>query len=114
MATWEDGPEYAPLERPEEFTSPAVEPLDLAPPPPVPAALPAQRPVFTDPSDPVAPLAALVPAPADDRDPQQPFAVRAAPRHAASRGTALSVEPVPGTRDPSVVRAGGLRRAAGT
>jgi hypothetical protein len=75
MATWEDGPEYAPLERPEEFTSPAVEPLDLAPPPPVPAALPAQRPVFTDPSDPVAPLAALVPAPADDRDPQQPFAV---------------------------------------
>ena len=75
MATWEDGPEYAPLERPEEFTSPAVEPLDVAPPPPVPAPLPAQRPLFAGPSVPVAPLAALVPAPADDRDPQQPFAV---------------------------------------
>jgi hypothetical protein len=75
MATWEDGPEYAPLERPEEFTSPAVEPLDVAPPPPVPAALPAQRPLFAGPSVPVAPLAALVPAPGDDRDPQQPFAV---------------------------------------
>jgi hypothetical protein len=75
MATWEDGPEYAPLERPEEFTSPVVEPLDVAPPPPVPAALPTQRPLFAGPSVPVAPLAALVPPPADDRDPQQPFAV---------------------------------------
>lgn len=77
MATWEDGPEYAPLERPEEFTSPAVDPLEAAPPAPVPAAVPVQRPLFTDPSVPVAPLAALVPPPADDRDPQQPFAVTA-------------------------------------
>ena len=76
MATWEDGPEYAPLERPAEFTSPAVEPLDVAPPvPQPPAALPSQPPVFDEPPQPVAPLASLVPPPKDGRDPQEPFAV---------------------------------------
>jgi len=75
MATWEDGPEYAPLERPAEFTAPAVQPLDVAPPPPPPAELPDRHPAFAEPPEPVAPLAALVPAPADDRDPTEPFAV---------------------------------------
>jgi hypothetical protein len=96
MATWEDGPEYAPLERPQEFTSPAVEPLDVAPPPPVPAALPAQRPLFAGPSVPVSPLAALVPAPADDRDPQQPFAVVASNLTSGSAwGSAHQPTPAP-------------------
>lgn len=76
MATWEDGPEYAPLERPAEFSSPAADPLDEGP-APVPAAPqpPVDRPAFTGPAAPVAPLAALVPVPADLRDPQLPFAV---------------------------------------
>jgi hypothetical protein len=36
---------------------------------------PVDRPVFADPSQPVPPLAALVPAPPESRDPQQPFDV---------------------------------------
>jgi hypothetical protein len=76
MATWEDGPEYAPLARPAEFTSPAANPLDAAPPHLQPAAdAPAERPRFADPSAPVAPLAALVPVAKETRDPEQPFAV---------------------------------------
>jgi hypothetical protein len=76
MATWEDGPEYAPLERPAEFASPAAKPLDEAP--PVVAAVesaPLQRPQFRDPSAPVAPLSTLVPVVQDPRDPQLPFDV---------------------------------------
>ncbi|SDR84440.1 hypothetical protein SAMN04488543_0604 [Friedmanniella luteola] len=76
MATWEDGPEYAPLERPAAFTSPVVEPLDPAPPHVQPAAgAPAERPLFAGPAAPVAPLAALVPVVADVRDPERPFEV---------------------------------------
>ena len=76
MATWQDGPEYAPLERPDEFAEPAAAPLEVAPPPPQPgAAQPVERPAFTGPAEPVAPLASLVPAPRDERDPGQPFAV---------------------------------------
>ena len=75
MATWEDGPEYAPLERPAEFTSPSVDPLDVAPPAPPPAAVPPQQPVFAGPAEPVTPLANLVPVPKDVRDPQEPFTV---------------------------------------
>lgn len=76
MATWEDGPEYAPLERPTEFGTPAAEPLDTAPPPAeVAPRLPVDRPAFTGPSVPVAPLETLVPVPADVRDPGLPFEV---------------------------------------
>ncbi|GAA1834823.1 hypothetical protein [Microlunatus capsulatus] len=76
MATWEDGPEYAPLERPAEFTTPAAEPLDVAPPRYQPAAgAPVERPRFDGPDAPVPPLAALVPVVADLRDPEQPFDV---------------------------------------
>jgi len=75
MATWQDGPEYAPLERPDVFALPPVAPLEVgAPPAPLPTA-PPDRPRFDSPAQPVAPLAALVPVPADLRDPQQPFAV---------------------------------------
>ena len=76
MATWEDGPEYAPVERPAEFTSPAAEPLDAAPPHVQPAAgAPVERPRFDHPAAPVAPLVALVPVVEDARDPAQPFTV---------------------------------------
>ncbi len=77
MATWEDGPEYAPLERPADFAMPPGALLDVVPPVQVtPTALaPKSRPVFADPSVPVAPLATLVPDVQDPRDPQRPFEV---------------------------------------
>ena len=74
MATWEDGPEYAPHERPQYFADAPVAPLEQAPPVDRPAdGLPASRPRFDGPSVPVPPLATLVPAPPDERDPARPF-----------------------------------------
>ena len=76
MATWEDGPEYAPLERPAEYTSPVAAPFEeAAPVVAVPASVPVERPQFSEPPVPVAPLAALVPVVEDTRDPQLPFEV---------------------------------------
>ena len=76
MATWEDGPEYAPLERPADFAPAAVGPLSVAPPAAQMAALaPKDRPAFDQPSEPLAPLATLVPVAEEIRDPQLPFAV---------------------------------------
>ena len=76
MATWEDGPEYAPRERPQYFADAPLPPLEQAPPPERPAdGLPAVRPRFDEPSAPVAPLATLVPTPPDERDPNRPFDV---------------------------------------
>lgn len=76
MATWEDGPEYAPLARPDQFSGPDVAPLDVAPPPVQPAALASRdRPRFDQPDAPLAPLATLVPADEDRRDPSLPFDV---------------------------------------
>lgn len=76
MATWEDGPEYAPLERPADFAVPPGAPLDAAPAAPqLAAGAPRDRPLFADPPVPVAPLAALVPDVKDPRDPQLPFEV---------------------------------------
>ena len=78
MATWEDGPEYAPIARPSEFAEPTASPLSMAVPVPQMAALaPKDRPAFDQPAVPVAPLATLIPPPADQRDPQQPFDVAA-------------------------------------
>jgi len=76
MATWEDGPEYAPVERPAEFAEPSAPPLSIAEPVEQMAALaPKDRPAFDEPPVPVAPLATLIPPPGEHRDPQQPFAV---------------------------------------
>lgn len=77
MATWEDGPEYAPLERPDAFAEPTVATVGLeSPPAPAPhQPAPADRPVFAGPTAPVPPLASLVPPPAAGRDPEQPFEV---------------------------------------
>jgi hypothetical protein len=78
MATWEDGPEYAPRERPSSFAEPSVAPLDQPPAlPQIAAGAPAARPQFGQPAAPVAPLADLVPVPADVRDPHRPFDVAA-------------------------------------
>ena len=77
MATWEDGPEYAPYERPDEFADPSAATVGLEAPPAVPPPPPAplERPVFDDPGQPVPPLATLVPPPPAERDPHQPFDV---------------------------------------
>jgi hypothetical protein len=76
MATWEDGPEYAPIERPDGFSVPDVAPLTVAPPHLQPAAnAPVQRPAFGDPAAPVIALADLVPAAEESRDPTLPYDV---------------------------------------
>lgn len=78
MATWEDGPEYAPITAPERFAVPDVAPLDVAPPPDELPYAPAERPRFGDPDAPVAPLATLDPERSgDERDPSKPFDVDA-------------------------------------
>jgi hypothetical protein len=80
MATWEDGPEYAPIERPADFTPAPAAPLPVAPPAPQMAALaPKDRPVFDQPPVPLAPLATLVPKEEEPRDPHLPFEVVSSP-----------------------------------
>jgi hypothetical protein len=76
MATWEDGPEYAPLVRPDAFNEPTTSPLSVAPAVEQPAAAaPKERPAFADPPGPVAPLEHLVPPVEAPRDPAVPFDV---------------------------------------
>ncbi len=76
MATWEDGPEYAPLVRPDAFTEPTISPLSSAPPvEQLAAAVPNERPAFADPRESVAPLESLVPPIEAPRDPAEPFDV---------------------------------------
>ena len=76
MATWEDGPEYAPIERPSDFRDPDAAPLIVAPPYAQLAAwAPKNRPLFDSPEKPVAPLSTLLPTREEPRDPQKPFAV---------------------------------------
>ena len=62
MASWEDGPEYAPIERPDGFSVPSAAPLSVTEPYVQHAAdAPIVRPVFGTPQAPVRPLADLVP-----------------------------------------------------
>jgi hypothetical protein len=79
MATWEDGPEYAPVERPTYFADAGAAPLSIAPPVlQMAARAPKERPLFDEPPAAVAPLETLVPEPPETRDPQVPFAVASA------------------------------------
>lgn len=97
MATWEDGPEYAPLERPADFALPEVRPLEIAPRVQQQASLaPVDRPVFSDPPVPVAPLATLVPVAEDLRDPMLPFDVASATMTSDSAWGALHWSPPSG------------------
>lgn len=76
MASWEDGPEYAPALRPDHFAEPTGPPLPAEPPAPPPGPPPpVERPVFDQPQAPVAPLETLIPPVEDARDPLIPFAV---------------------------------------
>lgn len=79
MASWQDGPEYAPSERPAAFVASGAAPLpDAAPPPAMPAAI-AEEPHFVPPQVPSPALAALVPAAAPGRNPHLPFEVLTTP-----------------------------------
>ena len=77
MATWRDGPEYAPPERPAAFVTPEAAPIPAAPPPTPPAAgvVPGEEPSFAPPSADLPDLAALVPSAAPGRNPHLPFEV---------------------------------------
>lgn len=82
MATWQDGPEYAPAERPAAFVIPPVAPL-AAPSADVTAtlaspSLPGGEPSFAPPTETQPELTALVPAGAPGRNPKTPFEVSAA------------------------------------
>lgn len=75
MATWLDGPEYAPTARPREFAAPHVPPLDTAPPRPQPSAeLPRAMPQFQARAQ-QRELATHGPPEPPGRDPQEAFAV---------------------------------------
>jgi hypothetical protein len=98
MATWEDGPEYAPVERPRQFEYPDVAPLSTAAPFQQLAALaPKDRPLFADPSAPVAPLATLHPMVEAPRDPQAPFDVASSTMTSQSAWGALHWNPPSGS-----------------
>jgi hypothetical protein len=99
VATWEDGPEYAPVEWPTGFVAPEVGPLSTAEPTADPSAsAPVEPPArFDAPHDPVPPLAALVPTTAPTRDPAEPFEVVSAVVTAGSAwGSAHSTQAIAG------------------
>ena len=88
MATWRDGPEYAPVERPAAFVTPEAEPLPgTTPPPALPDGVPGEEPSFTAPSGDLPDLAALVPSAAPGRNPNLPFEVVAAIVTGGANGT---------------------------
>lgn len=80
MASWQDGPEYAPTERPAAFVTPPLPPL-TAPAPPAPVAAPVEpgvEPSFVPAAVPQPDLATLVPDAAPGRNPNVAFEVTAA------------------------------------
>jgi hypothetical protein len=114
MATWEDGPEYAPIERPSDFQTPDAPPLNSAEPYLQAAAwAPKGRPIFDNPAAPVAPLSSLVPVQREEpRDPQKPFAVVTSTMTSDSAWGAVHwAAPAGPPAVPSA--AGSLRNAAG-
>ncbi|MDO5533578.1 MAG: hypothetical protein Q4F65_02865 [Propionibacteriaceae bacterium] len=109
MATWTDGPEYAPLTRPDVFVVPDAAPALTTDEPDAPADVPAVpdaggRPDYTAPD--ALPLDATVPADADapSRDPKEAFDVAATPvtswTSTAASPSALSAQS-PSAQSPS-------------
>jgi hypothetical protein len=97
VATWEDGPEYAPVDWPTAFVAPETVPLSTAMPELDPSAgAPAAPPErYEQPKERVPALADLVPAPAETRDPGEPFHVTSAVMTASSAwGSAHSTQAV--------------------
>ncbi|MFT4218335.1 MAG: hypothetical protein QM619_14295 [Micropruina sp.] len=94
MANWTDGPEYAPLDRPAAFQTPAVAPLETPPAVPNPAAgAPLVPPAWQPPQASVAPLETLVPATSlPPRDPRTEFTtISSAVTAASGWGSARTV-----------------------
>lgn len=80
MASWQDGPEYAPLARPAAFVMPDAEPLQIDPAPARPAEpVPADEPRFAAPAQDQPALAALAPSAAPGRNPNLPFVSQSTP-----------------------------------
>lgn len=76
MATWRDGPEYAPTARPEAFVEPPAAPLESPPVDAHPSAgAPGEHPGFTAPEQPTPDLATLIPSVDPGRDPRLAFTV---------------------------------------
>ncbi|MDR1710750.1 MAG: helix-hairpin-helix domain-containing protein [Propionibacteriaceae bacterium] len=92
MATWRDGPEYAPLERPDILTVPDAAPLTAQPWQPAPGLdAPIERPAFTPVQGAVPQLASITSVGPPARDPRQAFTLVALatgePRGAAAPWT---------------------------
>ena len=101
MATWQDGPEYAPQERPAAFVVPPVPPLAEPAPAAAPvAALAEGEPSFVRAADPQPELAALVPSGAPGRNPNLPFEVVTAGLTSGAWSSGGSPE-APGKRSPT-------------
>lgn len=94
MATWLDGPEYAPHERPAEFAAPRVPQLGTAPTRPRPSAgAPHVAPADYRQERPVAPLSNHGAPEAEYRDPHEAFAV-------AHNTMTAGEDPTPQPTDP--------------
>jgi hypothetical protein len=79
MATWEDGPEYAPLQRPEEFQWVELPPLEVVEHQPLPGPnAPIERPAFAPSETDSRPLAILGTPAVEQRDPRTGFQVATA------------------------------------
>ena len=74
VATWQDGPEYAPAERPDGFAAPVAAPLDTAPAVRRPDTILIEPVGYVEP-DGVGDLAQVSPPSHERRDPSEPFAV---------------------------------------
>ncbi|MDO5499294.1 MAG: hypothetical protein Q4F67_06395 [Propionibacteriaceae bacterium] len=117
MATWEDGPEYAPAARPDVFAAPAaVRPLDKAPERQIHSAgAPLIAPAF-DQREQIAPLAQHHPDTGPHRDPNEPYAVAASAMTEADSawGTVVHYHVQPGDwAPPTGPPVGGLAPTAG-
>lgn len=77
MAGWQDGPEFAPRDRPSAFAAPRAQALPAPEPTSSPAeGAPVERPTdFSQPAQPAPALESLVPAVRKTRDPNEPFGV---------------------------------------
>lgn len=75
MASWTDGAAYAPIERPDGFATPEVDPLDVAAPESAQTPGPMPAPSDFAMSGPVRPLAEVSATPPPRRNPAAPFMV---------------------------------------
>lgn len=102
MATWRDGPEYAPAVRPDAFVEPVAEPLEVPPPEHhLSAGAPIQQPVFAAPEQATPDLALLTPAVVSTRDPQLPFEVVTAALTSPTAWGAAHTAPADATASPA-------------